>query len=250
MKTFAKSIKESSIDLLKPESRTLLEVFARRWTINRASREICYLEVLYEQYQTIYQSIPNAALREAFTFLVGGNGRPAELLSKTEVWEDGAVCVLWCKLNSSPLSLPLLLSLSSHSTFSQKETLGPLFINMYSFFMHQQILKYRVSFQKNEPKGALSTSIHILNIIHHHPIYREAAAVSSNDDSRPDNLGVEMESLLREMATNRYNMLEELTAPFDDNDVYNVLEGLVKLADHIHEDLEADLKYFHKSFYR
>jgi hypothetical protein len=111
--------------------------------------------------------------------------------------------------------------------------------------MNQQILKYRVSFQKNQPKGALCTSIHILSIIHNHPIYRDA--VLSKEEHRPDNLSDEMQLLLKEMATSRYNMLEELSAPFDD-DEYNILEGLVKLADHIFEDLEADLKYFHKSF--
>jgi hypothetical protein len=56
--------------------------------------------------------------------------------------------------------------------------------------------------------------------------------------------------MMTEAVIARYESFRELTAPFDEHDIGNILEGLLRLVDMVNDDVDSDLKYFKKPFAR
>ncbi|KAI8903699.1 hypothetical protein DFJ77DRAFT_429222 [Powellomyces hirtus] len=121
----------------------------------------------------------------------------------------------------------------------------PALVNLLSqmdTYYRTQISKYKEFFPKNTPKDALETTIMMLRMICKEAVYREAKS-----DLQPS-FRDEFRSLLTEAAIARYQKLSELSQPLDDSDVEGVIEGVLKLAELVTEEIDLDAKYFRAPF--
>ncbi|KAJ3155766.1 hypothetical protein HDU86_004235 [Geranomyces michiganensis] len=109
-------------------------------------------------------------------------------------------------------------------------------------YYRTQISKYKEFFPKNTPKDALETTIMMLRMICKVQVYREA------NPKLPESFREEFRSLLTEAAIARYQKLSELSQPLDDTDVEGVIEGVLKLAELVTEEIDLDAKYFREPF--
>ncbi|KAJ3061290.1 hypothetical protein HK102_009166, partial [Quaeritorhiza haematococci] len=218
METFASSITPSTIELLSEESKTLLKVYGGRasggaaggvggagWAVGDAFQVIAYLELLFEKYKSY--EVPENALMNAL--------ETVHSMKRKSGW-------------LSSLEKPILVELLEQ---------------MYSYY-RTQVTKYKEFYPKNQPRGALETTILMLRMIHKNPIYRES------HPKLPESFREELRLIMNEAAISRYSKLQELSSPFDESDTEAVIEGLKKLAELLSEEIEADSKYFAKPFAR
>jgi hypothetical protein len=125
----------------------------------------------------------------------------------------------------------------------EKMELNQLLEDMFDYY-RAQITKYREFYPKNQPRGALEATIFMLRIIHKYPLYREL------HPQLQDSFREELRLMMNEASVSRYQKLQELCAPLDENDTVSVLESMKKLAEMLSEEIEGDVKYFQKPFAR
>ncbi|KAJ3022360.1 hypothetical protein HKX48_006394 [Thoreauomyces humboldtii] len=109
-------------------------------------------------------------------------------------------------------------------------------------YYRTQISKYKEFFPKNTPKDALETTVMMLRMICRVSVYREARP------NLAESFRDELRTMLTEAAIARYQKLSELSQPLDDSDVEGVIEGVLKLAELVSEEIEADAKWFKAPF--
>ena len=63
------SIKDSTQELLSPESKTLLRAFGKQWAVGQAFQIIAYLEILFDKYQKF--EVPTSSLMTALEAVHG-----------------------------------------------------------------------------------------------------------------------------------------------------------------------------------
>jgi hypothetical protein len=109
--------------------------------------------------------------------------------------------------------------------------------------LENQVAKYKEYFAKNTPDGMLDKTILMLRLINRNEMYAKKAS------KRPTNGFTNyLKSLIKESAIARYQTFKEHSAPFDESNEEEIIDGLVKLADMIKEDIDLDIKYFRKAF--
>ncbi|KAJ3127782.1 hypothetical protein HK098_005781 [Nowakowskiella sp. JEL0407] len=206
MATLGKAITEATDDLLTVESKAILTVFGRQWAVGEAFRVTALLELLFNKYKSY--EVPTMSLLKAYETLRENMKKDPSWLSENE-----------------------------------RAALTELLNQMYDYYK-TQISKYKEFYPKNNPRGALETTLLMLRMIHKNPIYREAHHES------PESFRDVLKVLMTEASVNRFQKLQELTAPFDESDTDAVIDGLCRLAELISEELQADLKYFDPPFQR
>ncbi|KAI9206279.1 uncharacterized protein BJ171DRAFT_579788 [Polychytrium aggregatum] len=199
-------ITEATIELLTDESRALLTTMGRQWAVGEAFQVIAYLELLFLRYKSY--EIPTSALLHAYETLY-------DSMKRKEAW----------------------------LTPSDRPDLEQLLEDMHSYYL-TQITKYKEFYPKNQPRGALETTILMLRMIHKNAIYREL------HPGLPESFRDELRGIMTEAAIARYHKMEELTRPFDESDIHSVVESITKLAEMLSEEIEADARYFTKPFHR
>ncbi|RKO96114.1 hypothetical protein CAUPRSCDRAFT_12184, partial [Caulochytrium protostelioides] len=204
MNAMAGQINESTSELLSPEGKTLLRAFARQWATSESFQLIAYLELLFVLYKAY--EIPTSAFFDAMTML----------------YEKDKQNPQWV----GPFELPVLLELLDQ---------------MYSYYV-TQITKYKEFYPKNQPRGALETTLLMIRMIHRNSTYQR------HRPELAESLSMELRRIMREASITRYHKLKELSSPLDESDVEAVVQGLSKLADLLSDDIDADEKYFKKPF--
>ncbi|KAJ3124134.1 hypothetical protein HK098_001360 [Nowakowskiella sp. JEL0407] len=126
---------------------------------------------------------------------------------------------------------------------NERSALTELLEQMYDYYK-TQISKYKEFYPKNTPRGALETTLLMLRMIHKNQIYRETHT------EVPESFRDVLKVLMTEASVNRFQKLQELTAPFDESDTEAVIDGLCRLAELLSDELQADIKYFDPPFAR
>ncbi|KAI8843746.1 hypothetical protein BC829DRAFT_363978 [Chytridium lagenaria] len=109
-------------------------------------------------------------------------------------------------------------------------------------YYRQQVSHYQEFYAKNKPDEALESTVLMLRMIHKNPIYREI------HPDLPTSFRVEIETIMNEASRDRFQKLQQLAAPLDENDVEAVVEGLTKLTELLTEDVITDARYFRQPF--
>ena len=112
---------------------------------------------------------------------------------------------------------------------------------MYAHF-ESQVTKYKDYFPKNRPSGALDNTILMLRLIYRNQVY--VAAHPNREKSFTQHL----RNLMSESAIAKYESFKEITSPFDKNDLDAVIDGLIRLAEMMRDDITADVEYYRKPF--
>ncbi len=81
----------------------------------------------------------------------------------------------------------------------------------------------------------------MLRMIHKHPVYTEA------HPDLPSSFKEQLKCFMSDAAADRYQLLQQRTARIDTS-VENELEGIWELAGLIANDIEEDVKYYHRAF--
>jgi hypothetical protein len=105
-----------------------------------------------------------------------------------------------------------------------------------------QISKYKEFYPKNKPEGALDNTLLVWRMVYKHSTFREA------HPELPESFKEYMKSVMTEACNIRYEKLFAHSSPFDESDIEAVVEGLVKLAELMTEEIELDKKYYKDSF--
>jgi hypothetical protein len=104
------------------------------------------------------------------------------------------------------------------------------------------VVKYKEFFPENLPSKALESTVLVLRMIHKFPGYKEKHPEMK--ESPKD----ELRMILTEAAIGKFQRYKELTDPLDDSDANSVIEAIVKLAEHINEEIETDAKFYQSAF--
>ncbi|KAJ3216092.1 hypothetical protein HK099_006017 [Clydaea vesicula] len=123
----------------------------------------------------------------------------------------------------------------------EKNSLLDLLEEMYSY-SQTQVTKYKEFYPKNKPSGGLSTTILFMRMIYKNPVYVDA------HPEMPVSFKETLKSVMTNAAVSRYQKLQELCSPFDESDVDGVIEGLLKFAEMLSDEIEADTNYYKKAF--
>jgi hypothetical protein len=114
---------------------------------------------------------------------------------------------------------------------------------MYGHF-ESQVTKYKEYFPKNRPGGALDNTILMLRLIYRNQVYAMA------HPDREKSFTQHLRNLMSESAISKYESFKEITSPFDKNDLDAVIDGLIRLAEMMRDDITADVEYYRKPFQR
>ncbi|KAI8819033.1 uncharacterized protein EV422DRAFT_498416 [Fimicolochytrium jonesii] len=136
MNMLGNSITELTVELLSPESMSMLGILGRAWGLTEAFMAMAYLELLFRRYKNA--EVPQGALVGTLEGL------------KTSMKDDPK----WLSHRERPALVTLL--------------------NEMEAYYRTQIQKYRDFFPKNTPKDALETTIMMLRMIVKHPVFRES----------------------------------------------------------------------------
>ncbi|KAJ3118279.1 hypothetical protein HDU96_002715 [Phlyctochytrium bullatum] len=126
---------ESTAELLSPESRTCLRIWAKMWLVGDAFQVIANLELLFKRYMNC--RVPVRALLNAYE-------------------------AVYANMKASPDWL----------TEYDKPALVELLEEMQVYY-RQQVSHYQEHYPKNKPEEALESTVLMLRMIHKNPIYRE-----------------------------------------------------------------------------
>ncbi|KAJ3414132.1 hypothetical protein HDV05_007076 [Chytridiales sp. JEL 0842] len=105
-----------------------------------------------------------------------------------------------------------------------------------------QVAKYKEFYPKNRPEGALDNTLLGMRMVYKSATYREA------HPELPDSFKEHIKGVMLESCNTRFQKLFALSSPFDESDIEAVVDGLVKLADLLIEEIEMDKKYYKESF--
>ncbi|KAI9310043.1 hypothetical protein DFJ73DRAFT_771599 [Zopfochytrium polystomum] len=125
----------AAAELLSPESKALLKVWARKWVVGEAFEVIAYLELLFNKYKRY--DVPVWALLHAYE-------------------------TLYANMKENPDWLSVY----------DKPALVDLLEEMHLYYK-TQVTKYKEFYQKNKPDEALESTILMLRMIFKNPVYRE-----------------------------------------------------------------------------
>jgi hypothetical protein len=126
---------------------------------------------------------------------------------------------------------------------SEKELLKSMLVEIFKY-CEAHVLKYKEIFPQNQPEEALENTVFILRMIYKHPAHKELHPY------KPDHFRDELRGMLTEGCMMRYQKLQDLHSPLDENDISEVLQGLIRLSDALCEDIEMDRKFFTLPFKR
>lgn len=127
-------------------------------------------------------------------------------------------------------------------TNEENELIVGLLSDMYNCY-RSQIVNYKEVYPDNKPPRVLETIILLMRMIFKNTLYSNARDKGSLQSFRD-----ELRGMLSEAAINRYQKLKELTDPLDDSDYPSVINGMVKLAELIYSELDADKKIYYSAF--
>ncbi|KAI8815137.1 hypothetical protein BJ742DRAFT_765530 [Cladochytrium replicatum] len=262
MDTLEMQLTETSEELLTLESRTLLDVFGGTretaakaaqvagrvlsgidaeegelgeiddslaggagWDVGDAFQVISYVNLLFEKYQAY--EVPTGAMKAAYYVL-------RRCLKQRD---------LWLPKEEEPSLVSLLDRM--HTYFSSQVS------NYKEYYPHNAATSSAPLATSNGMKhfsatglDALKTTLFMLRMINKEPLYREHAA------SLPSSFREELRSLMTEAALVRFQKFCNLTAPLDEGDARGVVDGFLRLADLIADDVDADEKFYEKAFHR
>lgn len=105
-----------------------------------------------------------------------------------------------------------------------------------------RVLKYKELFPKNQPRGALESTILILRMIHRFPTFRTI------HPELQESFRDELRIMMTESCIGRFQRFKELSTPLDEGDVESVIEGINKLADLVNHEIELDVQHFQPAF--
>ncbi|KAJ3123539.1 hypothetical protein HK098_001842 [Nowakowskiella sp. JEL0407] len=191
-------------DFLSTESKAILCVYRKMWSLTDPFGLIALLECLFEKYKT-YQG--------------------ATTLSQRVVLEgvrEGMRDDSWLPDEEKQFLLELFEEMKQHYT--------------------KQVTRYRDFFPKNTPPHALETTLIMLRMISKSKIYKES------NPNLPLSFRDEMKNTMTIALIQRYESFQELAAPFNNNDVTEVVAGILQFVRLLTEDIELDVKYFDKPF--
>ncbi|KAJ3065481.1 hypothetical protein HDU98_011149 [Podochytrium sp. JEL0797] len=128
-------ITESTVDLLSNESKTLLRVYGKCWSVGESAQFISFVDLLFNKYKNY--EIPVNALFVAYESIYN-------------------------RIKSNPNWL----------TKYEKPALSDLSEQMHDYY-RTQVIKYKEFFPKNRPNGALENTILMWRMVYKSEIYRE-----------------------------------------------------------------------------
>ncbi|KAJ3258354.1 hypothetical protein HK103_003642 [Boothiomyces macroporosus] len=195
--------REGRADVLSPEAVNMLKAWANTWNITDSYQVIAYLKILFEKYTTYAISISD--LLKAFHFVYA------------TVKKRGTFNAV-----EMQMVIELLEQMKEHCS--------------------ERVVKYKELFPKNQPRGALESTILVLRMIHKFPTFRD------NHPEIQESHRDELKIMMTESCIAKFQGFKELSTPFDENDVESVIEGINKLADLVNEEIELDVKYFQPAF--
>ena len=105
-----------------------------------------------------------------------------------------------------------------------------------------RVLKYKELFPKNQPRGALESTILVLRMIHRFPTFR------SLHPELQESFRDELRIMMTESCITRFQRFKELSTPLDEGDVESVIEGINKLAELVNHEIEQDVQYYQPAF--
>ncbi|KAJ3300949.1 hypothetical protein HDV03_001573 [Kappamyces sp. JEL0829] len=197
------SPREGRAEVLSPEAINMLKAWARTWSISEPYQVMAYLKILFEKYTADLISI--ADLIKAFHFLYA------------TVKNSGT-------FNAAELKLTIDL------LEKMKEHCG------------NRVTKYKELFPKNQPRGALESTILVLRMIHRFPTFRD------KHPELQESFRDELRIMMTEACISRFQRFKEHASPLDEGDVESVIEGINKLADSVNQEIEEDVQYYQPAF--
>lgn len=207
LKVSQSKINDNTYDLLSHESKSILKILGRSWRVSDSYMTISYLDLIFEKY------------------CESGKAPLIAVLSAYERLKED--------IRSNPNQF------EGHERQSAEDVLN----KMYTHFK-DQLCKYKEFFPKNQPKGALETTVLIMRMIYKNKIFID------NHSELPPSFRDELKNLLTEAGIKRYNKLRELTAPFDEQDTEAVVNGIIGLAEQVCNEIDEDANYFQAPFQR
>ena len=105
-----------------------------------------------------------------------------------------------------------------------------------------QLKKYNDYFPKNQPPEALSHTILLMRLIYKNPIF------IADHPKFSSSFTLHLKGIVNDAMVGRFERFQELTAPFDECNLKDVLEGLCKFTDMINDEITNDNEYFRKPF--
>lgn len=113
--------------------------------------------------------------------------------------------------------------------------------NIYNH-LEIQLKKYNDYFPKNQPANALTNTILMMRLIFKNDIF------IANHPKFSSSFTAHLKSIVYDAMVDRFDRFQELTAPFDENNLEDVIQSLCKLTEMINDEITNDNEYFRKPF--